>query len=481
MSPEQVRSDAAQAGPDECGCGPSPAEARALWPQMAMSRRSALTAGVLGVAALGAFGLTSGVSAAHAATYPSWDDVEKARANEAAKAREITRIEGLISALAYRVQEANAAAERAANEYYEAQQAFFEAAEQATQLQEQADAQAGIAEDSARKAGQVASQLYRNGGDDASLELFFAGSAAGADDLLARLGQMDKLLEHNQSIYDTAVAARNSAQQLSDQAAVARDERDRLQRIAEEKLVEAQRAAEAAQAALDEQTAYLGTLEAQLAALKDDTAKTIAAYKEGVAERKRREEARRKAEEERRRKEAEEAARRAEEAAKNNNGGGGGSSGGGSGGGSGGAGGQVGGSGWARPHGGYISSWFGPRTSKCTNGYCSSSNHRGIDFANGCGAYIYAAASGTVDAAFYNGGYGNYIRIQHGGGIATGYAHIRPGGYLVGHGQQVSAGQRIAYAGDTGNSFGCHLHFEVYVNGATVNPATFLRGRGVSV
>nr|WP_317451857.1 peptidoglycan DD-metalloendopeptidase family protein [Microbacterium sp. NIBRBAC000506063] len=66
------------------------------------------------------------------------------------------------------------------------------------------------------------------------------------------------------------------------------------------------------------------------------------------------------------------------------------------------------------------------RTSKCTNGYCSSSNHRGIDFANGCGAYIYAAASGTVDAAFYNGGYGNYIRIQHGGGIATGYAHIRP-------------------------------------------------------
>ncbi|WP_411156015.1 M23 family metallopeptidase [Microbacterium sp. NIBRBAC000506063] len=56
-----------------------------------------------------------------------------------------------------------------------------------------------------------------------------------------------------------------------------------------------------------------------------------------------------------------------------------------------------------------------------------------------------------------------------------------PGGYLVGHGQQVSAGQRIAYAGDTGNSFGCHLHFEVYVNGATVNPATFLRGRGVSV
>ena len=463
MSQERVRSDAAQATPDECGCGPSPAEARALWPRTLVTRRSALAIGAAGVAALGAFGLTSGVSAAFAATYPSWDDVQKAKQNEAAKAQEITKIEGLIKGLADRVAETARLAQIAADEYYEAQQAYFEAADYAEQLQAQADEQAALAEDSARKAGQVAAQLYRNGGDDTSLDLFFAGSAATADDLLARLGRMDKLLEHNQSIYDTAVVARNSAQQLSDQAAVARDERDRLQRIAEEKLIKAEQAAAAAQAALDEQTAHLARLEEQLHALKDTTAKTIAEYEAGVAERKRQEEERRKAEEERRRREAENS---------NNNGGGGGS---------GGTGGAVSGGGWARPHGGHISSWFGWRTSKCTNGYCSSSNHRGIDFANGCGAYIYAAASGTVDTARYNGGYGNYIRIQHGGGIATGYAHIRPSGFLVRSGQQVSAGQPIAYAGDTGNSFGCHLHFEVYVNGPTVDPAPFLRARGVSV
>jgi murein DD-endopeptidase MepM/ murein hydrolase activator NlpD len=102
-----------------------------------------------------------------------------------------------------------------------------------------------------------------------------------------------------------------------------------------------------------------------------------------------------------------------------------------------------------------------------------------VDLANGCGAAIYAASSGTVDAAFYNGGYGNYIRIQHGGGIATGYAHIRQ--FAVRAGQHVSAGQVIAYAGNTGTSFGCHLHFEVYSGGAPINPIDFMAARGVSV
>ncbi len=451
MTGEHGRMQAASVITDECGCAPSPAEARAFWPNAPISRRTALAAGAVTIAAISAFGVAASALPAFAADYPSWADVEKARKNEAAKAAEVKRIEGLIAGLADRVAEANRVARIAADEYYQAQQEFFDAAERAALLQEQADEQAAVAIESARRAGQVATQLYRHGGDDASLELFFAGSAASADQLLARLGQMDKLLENNQAIYDLAVSSRNAAQQLSDQAAVARDERDRLQRIAEDKLVKAQAAADAAQAILDEQQTHLATLEAQLAGLKDTSAKTLAAYKEGVAERKRIEEERRRAEEERRRKEA---------AA---------------------GGGDVSGDGWARPHGGYISSGFGPRTSKCANGYCSSSNHRGVDLANGCGAKIYAAASGRVDAAFYNGGYGNYIRIQHGGGIATGYAHIRAGGTLVHSGQQVTAGDVIAYAGNTGNSFGCHLHFEVYVNGATVNPVPFLQARGVSI
>jgi murein DD-endopeptidase MepM/ murein hydrolase activator NlpD len=381
---------------------------------------------------------------------------------QSAKAAEVSRIQGLIQSLTQRVAETQAAAEAAGNEFYEAQQAYFEAIAKADDLQSQADEQAKIADDSVRKAGQVAAQMYRNGGDDTALELFFAGSAANADELLSRLGTMDKLFGYNQSVYDKAVAARDSAQLLSDQAVVARTERDRLQKIAEQKMIAAQQAAEAAQAALDEQSANLDTLKSQLAALKDDTAKTVADYQEGVRVRKAAEEARKRA--------AAEAARKAaEEAAKNNAGGGGGG---------GGGGGSAGTGGWVRPHGGFRSAGFGWRPRPCPT--CSE-YHYGVDLANGCGAPIFAAQSGTVDYAGPNGNYGNYIRIQHGGGVATGYAHIVNGGFAVRSGARVSSGQVIAYAGNTGASVGCHLHFEVYINGGYTNPIDFMAARGVSV
>lgn len=455
MNDKHSTLDAAAAASDDCGCAPAPAESKAFWQKGSLTRRSAISLGALSVVALSAFGVTSGVTAAYAASYPSWDDVQNAMKNEAAKANEVKRIEGLIQSLTQKVADTQAQAQIASDAYYVAQQEFFDAIRVAEELQTQADAQAAIADEAATKAGQVAAQLYRNGGDDTSLELFFAGSADNADELLSRLGTMDKLLEYNQSVYDNAVAARNSAQSLSDQAVVARTERDRLQQVAEQKMVEAQAAADAAQAALDEQTENLATMEAQLAALKSKTATTVASYKEGV----------RKAEEERKRREAAEAAANA----------------GGNDGGSSGGGGSPGRGGWVRPHGGHRSSGYGPRTPICDSGGCSSSYHYGVDLANGCGAAIYAAHSGTVDAAFYNGGYGNYIRIQHGGGIATGYAHIKPGGYAVRSGQWVEAGQVIAYAGNTGGSFGCHLHFEVYINGGYTNPINFMAGKGVSV
>ncbi|MFK3676773.1 peptidoglycan DD-metalloendopeptidase family protein [Microbacterium sp. NPDC090218] len=450
MNDDQTTLDAAvAAASDDCGCAPSPTERRAFGKE-GLSRRGALGLGVLSVVALSAFGISNGVSAAYAATYPSWDDVQRAKNSEAAKAAEVTRIEGLIQSLTQKVAETQAAAKVAADEFYDAQQKYFAAATEADSLQAKADEQSAKADESAKKAGQVAAQLYRNGGDDTSLELLFTGSADNADELLARLGTMDKLFEYNQSVYDDAVAARNSAQAMSDQAVVARDERDRLQKIAEEKMVVAQQAADAAQAALDEQSANLATMQAQLAALKDATAKTVEGYKVGVAI------------EEKKRKE-----REAAEAAANA----GGNSGGG---------GTQGSGGWCRPHGGGKSSGYGPRSQQCGPQGCSSSFHYGTDFANGCGAAIYAAQSGTVDYAGYNGGYGNYIRIQHGGGLGTGYAHIRNGGILVRSGQWVNSGQIIAYAGNTGRSFGCHLHFEVYDHGNAINPVQFLARHGVS-
>lgn len=484
MNDEAIKG-AAPTASDDSRCAPEFVQPFAKPAGRKLSRRNALTIGALSAVAFSALGVSSGVNAAYAASYPSWDDVQKAKNNEAAKSGEITRIESLIQTLTQNAIAAERAAQAAGDEFFEAQQAFFDQAAKADDLQAQADAQSKLADDSARKAGQVATKLYRNGGDDAALQLFFSGSAVNADDLLARLGTMDKLLEYNRTVYDNATAARDSAQALSDQAKTARDERDRLQKIAEEKMIKAQQAADAAQAALDEKQNNLATLQAQLAALKDNTAKTVAAYQEGERIRKAEEERRRKAEAERRRREAEAARKAAEEAAKNNNSGGGGggsgasTGGGGSssgGGGSSSGGGGGGGGAWRRPHGGRIASGYGPRPVVCSNGKCGSGYHRGLDFANGCGAPIFAAAAGTVTYAGWYGGYGNYIRIGHAGGSATGYAHISS--YAVRQGARVSAGQVIAYAGNTGNSLGCHLHFEVYAYGGTTNPYTWLSARG---
>jgi murein DD-endopeptidase MepM/ murein hydrolase activator NlpD len=485
-----VKDQHQHAAPDasdvDCGCGPTPDERRAFWPagrKAIVTRRRALTFGALGIAALGTIGALGApyLPGAFAADYPSWDDVQAAKANEAAKAAEVSKIQGLIQSLNDDVARTQAASVAAADVFYDAQQAFFAQARRADELQAQADQQAAVATDAANKAGRVAAQLYRNGSDDTSLQLFFAGSAASTDDLLARLGTMDKLIARNKAVYASAVTARDSAQNLSDQASVARDERDRMQKDAEQKMVIAQQAADAAQAALDAQTANLATLQAQLALLQDTTAKTVADYQAGV-------EAARIAEEQRQaaaRAEAErlaaEAAAAAAAAAANSGGGGGDGGGGSSGGGGGGSSGGGGGYGWVRPNWGIESSGYGPRYVQCGNGYCSSGFHEGVDLASGCGSAIYAATSGTVVYAGYNGGYGNYIKIDHGGGVATGYGHIMPGGIYVSYGQWVDAGQTIAGEGNTGNSFGCHLHFEVYINGATTNPVPFMADRGINV
>ena len=432
----------------ECGGGPLPAESRGF--QAGVSRRTLLIAGTLSAVAV----LVGGplLPAAFAATYPSWEDVQAAKADEATKAAEVQRIQGLIQSLNGEVARTRTAAEQAAGAFYTAQQEYFDASFRADTLESQADVEAQNAADAANKAGRIAAQLYRDGGDTASLELFFSGSAATADDLLSRLGVMDKLLERNQGAYAAAITARDAAQSLTDQAVVARNERDRLQQVAEQRMLESQQAADAAQAAVDAQTLHLGELQAQLAALEDTTAKTIADYQAGI-------EAARIAEEQRR------AAERAEAERLAASGGGGG----------------VVSSGWARPTSGNRTSGFGPRSSQCGNGYCSTSYHYGVDLSGGCGAGIYAVAAGTVVYAGYNGGYGNYIKIDHGEGIGTGYAHIRNGGFYVGYGQRVNAGDLIAREGETGNAFGCNLHFEVYVGGSPVNPATFLAARGVSI
>jgi murein DD-endopeptidase MepM/ murein hydrolase activator NlpD len=98
--------------------------------------------------------------------------------------------------------------------------------------------------------------------------------------------------------------------------------------------------------------------------------------------------------------------------------------------------------------------------------------HAGVDIAVPAGTAIRAAASGTVAIAGWMGGYGQYTCVQHGGGIATCYAHQSSIGVSVG--QKVHQGQVIGAAGCTGHCFGDHLHFEVRVNGTPVDPMGYL-------
>jgi murein DD-endopeptidase MepM/ murein hydrolase activator NlpD len=96
--------------------------------------------------------------------------------------------------------------------------------------------------------------------------------------------------------------------------------------------------------------------------------------------------------------------------------------------------------------------------------------HRGVDFAAPTGTPIYAAGAGRLVQVGRNGGYGNYIRIQHGNTYATAYAHLSRFADGMRPGRRVKQGEVIGYVGSTGRSTGPHLHFEVHKNGSQVDP-----------
>ena len=121
--------------------------------------------------------------------------------------------------------------------------------------------------------------------------------------------------------------------------------------------------------------------------------------------------------------------------------------------------------------------WPVPSLHTITTGYEYrwGSFHSGIDISGG-GAYgktIVAADGGTVTAAGYSGSYGLRVQINHGNGLQTLYGHCSK--LLVKPGQRVAKGQAIALVGSTGNSTGPHCHFEVYRNGARVNPFNYVK------
>lgn len=117
-----------------------------------------------------------------------------------------------------------------------------------------------------------------------------------------------------------------------------------------------------------------------------------------------------------------------------------------------------------------LSSSYGMRVHPITG---RAARHNGIDIPAPRGTAIYATADGIVGRAQWLGGYGNYVDINHGNSIETRYGHMTR--YTVSPGQRVKQGDIIGYVGSTGRSTGNHLHYEVRIEGAPVNPMPFVQ------
>ncbi len=123
-----------------------------------------------------------------------------------------------------------------------------------------------------------------------------------------------------------------------------------------------------------------------------------------------------------------------------------------------------------RPAAGTLTSGFGPR---------DGTVHNGTDIANSIGTPILSAMAGEVIDAGPASGFGQWVRVQHSGGLITVYGHVAT--FTVTTGQSVDAGQQIATMGNEGQSTGPHLHFEVHTNGTPIDPLPWLRGFGVNI
>lgn len=387
-------------------------------------------AAVLGLLASGA--VVASTQAAWAQDYPSWADVANARNNEAATKAAVAQIQALLDGLKAEAARTQADSQAKGNIWAKADTKFQEAASRAQTLQDQADAANALATASEQRAGQMAAQLMRTGGGDLTATLF--ANTGKADDLLYGLGMSSKISEQANAIYERALQDKNTAQALTDSADVAKSQLKVLKDAAEKAFADAQTAAKAASDALTAQQDHEAQLQAQLVVLQANRAATEADFIAGIK------------------------ARTGAGASLDA--------------------GEISNSGWASPTTGFITDGFGWRIAPLEG---ASSFHRGTDLAAPCGQNIYAASSGTVVYAGWNGSYGNFILIDHGNGVATGYAHIVSGGILVSVGESVVVGENIAHIGSTGLSTGCHLHFEVRIDGVATNAVPYMASQGIHI
>ena len=398
---------------------------------MLRGRRAIATITMFAVLTAGSI-LGQSDSPAFAADYPNWDDVQAARQSQSATQAEVTRVQGLLAGLQAAADSTQAVAVQKGDEYQAAQQKYDEAAFKAAELQKQADAAQLKAAKSKQQAGQLAARLSRSAGNDFSTRLFFSGGDSKA--YLAQLGLQSMVKDQSAGIYEKAIQDQNTAQSLTDQADVAQAALKILAEAAQKALAEATTAAEAAAAAYTEQSDNSARLQAQLATLTTNVDHLESEYVDGIK------------------------ALWGELAGLGA--------------------GKISTTGWVRPAGGHISSPFGFRINPFTHSYAF---HSGTDFGANCNSPIFAAHGGTVVYAGPNGGYGNFVLIDNGNGISTGYGHIVNGGIHVSVGQPVGPGQPIAAVGSTGHSTGCHLHYEVRQNGNALDSVPFMRSNGIEL
>ncbi|QNE34686.1 hypothetical protein [Leifsonia shinshuensis] len=257
-----------------------------------MSRRL-WTSSVAVAALIGALTVAGGAAPANADNYPSWNDVQAAKANAAAAQAEVDRINGLLASLQTAANAAGDLAVKRLGEYGQAEAALKDATAKAQDIGQQAQAAAARADQLRTQSGKFAAQLTRSGTSDVSIRLFLGGAGSPGGNgaattgtqpsLLYQLGAVSKLADQASSLFAQAAAQKNVAAALSEQATAAQKIRDQLDKDAQKALKVANDAKAAADAQLADQKQHANTLYAQLASLQNHEASVEQAYAAGVA------------------------------------------------------------------------------------------------------------------------------------------------------------------------------------------------------
>lgn len=243
------------------------------------SRRRAVAAGVP-AALVFAFAQPHAAVAAPQPDYPSWDEVQAAKGDQARTQAEVDRIEGILVRLEQEAAALGKVALERAEAWAQARDALDAATAKLDRIREQADAAAARADESERRVAVLVAQLARSGGGDVSLGLLL-GSAADADTLLAKLGTASRLGDSSKKMLEQAIYDKKTAEALAADARAAERERERRAAEAEESYQAAEEAALAAEDAAAAQRADIERMYAQLATLKNTTAELERQYHEG--------------------------------------------------------------------------------------------------------------------------------------------------------------------------------------------------------